>query len=102
MFPRDLADGLFSLHLGHPTAALSVHMMLNSDGSLDECGIVASTVTPTRKLTYHEVDELLEETMPEQEPMLWALHQVNTCDAVECCCTRLQEAVGLLQEKLAT
>ncbi len=87
MFPRDLADGLFSLHLGHPTAALSVHMMLNSDGSLDECGIVASTVTPTRKLTYHEVDELLEETMPEQEPMLWALHQVNTCDAVECCCT---------------
>ncbi|KAL0034491.1 hypothetical protein WJX79_005355 [Trebouxia sp. C0005] len=75
MFPRDLADGLFSLHLGQPTAALSVHMVLNSDGSLDECGIVASTVSPTRKLTYHEVDELLDATMPEQEPMLWALHQ---------------------------
>ena len=80
MFPRDLADGLFSLHLGQPTAALSVHMLLNSDGSLAECGMVASTVHPTRKLTYHEVDELLDATMPEQEPMLWALHQVNTCD----------------------
>lgn len=77
MFPRDLADGLFSLRMGHPTAALSVHMILNSDGSLDECGLVASTVTPSRQLTYHEVDELLEETMPEQEPTLWALHQVQ-------------------------
>ena len=88
MFPRDLADGLFSLHMGQPTAALSVHMLLNSDGSLAECGMVASTVNPTRKLTYHEVDELLDATMPEQELMLWALHQVkNQSDVVQQCCT---------------
>lgn len=96
MFPRDLADGLFSLHLGQPTAALSVHMVLNSDGSLDECGIVASTVSPTRKLTYHEVDELLDATMPEQEPMLWALHQVKQVMSCSNAALQLQDAVGLL------
>lgn len=78
MFPRNLADGIFSLHLDRPTAALSVHMTLHPDGSLEECGLVASTVTPTRKLTYAEVDELLDATMPEQEPTLWALHKVGT------------------------
>ncbi|KAL3150657.1 hypothetical protein ABBQ32_000455 [Trebouxia sp. C0010 RCD-2024] len=75
MFPRNLADGIFSLHLERPTAALSVHMTLDPDGSLEECGLVASTVTPTRKLTYAEVDELLDATMPEQEPTLWALNK---------------------------
>ncbi len=77
MFPRELADDLFSLHMGRATPAMSVHITLNPDGSLDECGLAASTVTPTRKLTYREVDELLDETMPEQEPTLWALHQVR-------------------------
>lgn len=76
MFPRNLADGLFSLHVGRPTAAMSVHMTIHPDGSLDECGLVASTVIPTRKLTYDEVDELLDQTMPEQEPTLWALNKV--------------------------
>ena len=77
MFPRALADGLFSLHMGRSTAAVSVHMTIHQDGSLDGFGLVASTVTPTRKLTYAEVDELLEVTMPEQEPTLWALHKVR-------------------------
>ena len=76
MYPRQLAEELFSLRVGHPTAALSVHMVLNPDGSLGEHGLVASRVLPTKKLTYHEVDELLHATMPEQEPMLWTLHQV--------------------------
>lgn len=75
MFPRDLADELFSLRAGQPTAAMSVHITLNSEGMLEDCGLVASTITPTRKLTYSEVDELLEVTMPEQEPTLWALNQ---------------------------
>ena len=76
MFPRDLADELFSLRAGQPTAAMSVHITLNSEGMLEDCGLVASTITPTRKLTYSEVDELLEVTMPEQEPTLWALNKV--------------------------
>lgn len=77
MFPRNLADGLFSLHVGRPTAAMSVHVTIHPDGSLDECGLVASNIIPTRKLTYAEVDELLDATMPEQEPTLWALHKVR-------------------------
>lgn len=76
MFPRNLADGLFSLHMGQPTAAMSVHITIQSDGSLNDFGLVASTVNPSRKLTYVELDELLDETMPEQEPTLWALHEV--------------------------
>ena len=76
MFPRNLADGLVSLHVGRPTAAMSVHITIHPDGSLDQCGLVASTIVPTRKLTYAEVDELLDVTMPEQEPTLWALSQV--------------------------
>lgn len=75
MFPRNLADDLFSLTLGRPTAALSVYMTLNPDGSLDDCGLVASTVTPSKKLTYTEVDELLDVTVPDQEPELWALNE---------------------------
>ena len=84
MFPRNLADGIFSLHLDRPTAALSVHMILHPDGSLEDCGLVASTVIPTRKLTYAEVDELLDATMPEQEPTLWALNKVGYLS----CCPR--------------
>ena len=68
MFPRNLADDLFSLTLGRPTAALSVYMTLDPDGALNDCGLVASTVTPSKKLTYTEVDELLDVTVPDQEP----------------------------------
>ena len=84
MFPRNLADGLFSLRMGQPTAAVSVHMTIQSDGSLDDFGLVASTVNPSRKLTYAELNELLDVTMPEQEPTLWALHEVCPC-----CCLRM-------------
>ena len=83
MFPRNLADDLFSLTLGRPTAALSVHMTLNPDGSLASWGLVASTVTPSKKLTYTEVDELLDVTVPDQEPELWALNEV--CSALGWC-----------------
>ena len=76
MFPRNLADGLFSLHVGRPTPAMSVHITIHPDGSLDDCGLLASTILPTRKLTYAEVDELLDVTMPEQEPTLWTLNKV--------------------------
>lgn len=82
MFPRNLADGLFGLQVGRPTAAMSVHMTIKPDGSLGECGLVASTVTPSRKLTYAEADELLDATMPEQEPTLWALSKVGAAFAI--------------------
>ena len=76
MFPRELADGLFSLHVGKTTPALSIRMTLAPDGSLEECGVELSTICPTRKLTYVETNELLDQTMPEQEPAIWALHKV--------------------------
>lgn len=79
MFPRELADGLFSLRLGKPTSVVSIHMTLAADGSLADYGLQLSKIQPTRRLTYAEVDELLHETMPEQEPALWALHKVHTC-----------------------
>lgn len=76
MFPRELADGLFSLHIGKNAPAVSIHMTLGPDGSLEESGVELSTVRPTKKMTYTEVDELLDQTMPEQEPALWALYKV--------------------------
>ena len=82
MFPRNLADDLFSLKLGRTTAALSVHMVLNPDGSLDIGGLVASTIRPSRQLTYQEVDELLDAALPEQEPVLWALNKVCSTNSV--------------------
>lgn len=74
--PRELADGLFSLHVGRSTPALSIHMTLGPDGNLHECGVELSTICTTKKLTYTEVDELLDQTMPEQDPAIWALHKV--------------------------
>lgn len=77
MFPRDLADGLFSLHVGKATPAMSIHMTLTPEGDLEDFGIDLSTIQVSKKLTYKEVDELLDQTMPEQEPEIWALHKVS-------------------------
>ena len=58
-------------------------MTLNPHGSLDDCGLVASTVTPSKQLKYTELDELLDVTVPDQEPELWALNEV--CSALGWC-----------------
>lgn len=76
MFPRELADGLFSLHMGKATPALSIRMTLGPEGELKDVGVELSTIQVRKKLTYAEVDELLDQTMPEQEPAIWALHKV--------------------------
>jgi exoribonuclease-2 len=75
MFPRALAEGPFSLRAGLPTEAVSVGAALGPDGALlpDSVEVVPSRVAPARRLTYMEVDEMLEACREEDEPQLFAL-----------------------------
>lgn len=93
MFPKCLAEGPFSLRQGIPTAAVSVGMCLSPDGALlaDTVEVVPTLVSPARRLTYVDVDEMLEVCDEEQEPDLFQLRQLAVlrrrhragCGAVE-------------------
>lgn len=59
MFPRVLAEGCFSLRMGLPCPALSVGVVLDSQGAVQSKCVRASTITPTRRLSYIEADAML-------------------------------------------
>jgi exoribonuclease II len=60
MFPSDLATGPMSLIQGKLCTALSFGVVLNEAGGIAEYEIHASQVRPTYRLTYEDVDEMLE------------------------------------------
>ncbi|WP_204103632.1 MULTISPECIES: ribonuclease R family protein [Spirulina sp. CCY15215] len=60
MFPKELATGPMSLVQGQQCAALSFAVVLNEDGSPQTYSIHASWIKPTYRLTYDDVDEMLE------------------------------------------
>jgi exoribonuclease II len=60
MFPSDLATGPMSLIQGKLCTALSFGVVLNEAGGIAEYEIHASQVKPTYRLTYEDVDEMLE------------------------------------------
>ncbi len=78
MFPHSLAGGPFSLRAGEACCAVSVSAVVNADGSLGDVAISPSTVTPTYRLTYDDVDEMMYAGTEEDEPELHALLQVST------------------------
>eukprot|EP00899_Mesostigma_viride_P011509 jgi/Mesvir1/20359/Mv19942-RA.3 len=59
MFPPTLAAGPMSLTAGQRCCAVSVGVVLADDGSVAESTVVPSYVTPTYRLSYDDVDELL-------------------------------------------
>lgn len=60
MFPPELATGPMSLVQGQVCPALSFGVILNENGSVQDYLIHASLVKPTYRLTYDDVDEMLQ------------------------------------------
>ena len=60
MFPFALAAGPMSLVQGEICCALSFGVMLSESGEVEDFSIQPSVVKPTYRLTYEDVDEMLE------------------------------------------
>jgi exoribonuclease-2 len=60
MFPPILATGPMSLVQGQLCCALSFGVILNATGAVEEYEITTSTIKPTYRLTYDDVDEMLQ------------------------------------------
>jgi exoribonuclease II len=60
MFPTQLATGPMSLVQGRICAALSFSVTLDETGAVQEYSIHSSSIKPTYRLTYKDVDEMLQ------------------------------------------
>jgi exoribonuclease II len=60
MFPSELATGPMSLVQGQICSALSFGVTLGSTGAIQDYVIQSSTIKPTYRLTYEDVDEMLQ------------------------------------------
>jgi exoribonuclease-2 len=60
MFPPELATGPMSLNQGTVCTALSFGVILDDAGAIEDYQIAPSLVKPTYRLTYEDVDEMLE------------------------------------------
>ena len=72
MFPPELATGPMSLIQGKECSALSFSIVLDETGAVEDYSIHISTVKPTYRLTYDDVDEMLELGI-EAEPEISAI-----------------------------
>ncbi len=59
MFPSQLATGPMSLVQGQVCSALSFSVVLDETGQLEDYNIHATSIKPTYRLTYKDVDEML-------------------------------------------
>eukprot|EP00611_Tribonema_gayanum_P016936 TRINITY_DN2942_c0_g1_i1.p1 TRINITY_DN2942_c0_g1~~TRINITY_DN2942_c0_g1_i1.p1 ORF type:complete len:849 (+),score=270.96 TRINITY_DN2942_c0_g1_i1:58-2547(+) len=73
MFPRDLAENVLSLTAGRPCPALSMGVILNAAGAIEDLTVVASTIVVTYRLTYEHVDEMLYDGMAVEGGEEWEL-----------------------------
>jgi exoribonuclease II len=64
MFPPELATGPMSLRQGHKCCALSFGVILDPHGAVAEYEITTSTIEPTYRLTYEDVEEMLQLGIP--------------------------------------
>ena len=60
MFPKELATGPMSLVQGQRCCALSFGVILTEEGAILDYCIQPSVIQPTYRLTYEDVDEMLE------------------------------------------
>ena len=76
MFPPELATGPMSLTQGKVCSALSFGVILDETGGIEDYQIQVSLVKPTYRLTYEDVDEILQlgvQAEPELEAIAtWA------------------------------
>jgi exoribonuclease II len=64
MFAPDLATGPMSLRQGQKCCALSFGVILDASGAVAEYEITTSTIEPTYRLTYEDVEEMLQLRIP--------------------------------------
>ena len=64
MFPPELATGPMSLRQGHECCAISFGVILDLTGAVEEYEITTSTIKPTYRLTYEDVEEMLQLRIP--------------------------------------
>lgn len=72
MFPPEMATGPMSLKQGKTCCALSFGVLLDEAGAIADYSIHASLIKPTYRLTYEDVDEILELAVP-GEPEIAAI-----------------------------
>jgi len=81
MFPEVLATGPMSLQQGQTCCALSFGVILEPSGAIAEFQITASWVRPTYRLTYEDVDELLQLQIERERELLhlsqWAERRLH-------------------------
>ena len=70
MFPPQLAHGPMSLRSGVRSAAWSLWVDLDSDGSVLADGLERSWIRPTYRLSYADADELIELAPPQERDLL--------------------------------
>jgi exoribonuclease II len=64
MFPPELATGPMSLRQGQKCCAISFGVILDPTGAVEEYEITTSTIEPTYRLTYEDVEEMLQLGIP--------------------------------------
>jgi exoribonuclease II len=75
MFPTSLATGPMSLVQGRICCALSFGIILDAQGAVSEYKITTSLIKPTYRLTYEDVDEMLQLGI-QNEPEVEAFFQL--------------------------
>ncbi|KAJ8900750.1 hypothetical protein NDN08_000051 [Rhodosorus marinus] len=60
MFPMPIVESMFSLLAKETTEALSIGFQVNEDGRIDEDYEICTSLVSTQKITYDDVDALLE------------------------------------------
>lgn len=78
MFPEELATGPMSLIQGQVCCALSFGIILDETGAVEDYTIHASLIKPTYRLTYEDVDEMLEYRV-QGEPEIHLLNEQAKC-----------------------
>lgn len=74
MFPTELATGPMSLVQGQSCCALTFGVILSEDGAVEEYSIQPSLIRPTYRLTYDDVDEMLQLGVTEEPELGYLSH----------------------------
>ncbi len=77
MFPEELATGPMSLVQGQDCCALSFAVCLDAEGGIEAYAIHPTRIRPTYRLTYEDVDEMLELGLTAEQELLdlWEMAQ---------------------------
>jgi exoribonuclease-2 len=77
MFPEELATGPMSLVQGQDCCALSFGVCLDEQGSITDYAIHPTRIRPTYRLTYEDVDEMIELGLTAEQELLdlWEMAQ---------------------------